>query len=473
MTGTFTRLYVGGAWAAPGGSGTIDVANPATEERIGAVPAGTAADIDAAVAAARRAFDGAWGRTTPGERADWLTRLAAALEARAGDIARVISEEVGTPITLSKSIQAASPVVITRSFADLARTASTEETVGNSLVCREPIGVVGAITPWNYPLHQIMAKVAAALAAGCAVVLKPSEVAPLNAFLLAECCEAIGLPPGVLNIVPGEGRTVGEALTAHAGIDMVSFTGSLTAGRRVAAVASQTLKRVTLELGGKSACLVLDDAALDKAVSTGTKNAMLNSGQTCSAWTRLLVPRGRQDEAAAIARATLERLPVGDPSDPATRLGPLVSERQRARVETYIAGGRAEGATLVCGGGRPAGLARGHFVEPTVFSGVATSMTIAQEEIFGPVLAILPYDSEDDAVRIANDTIYGLAGAVWSADSDRALRVARRLRTGQVDINGARYNPLAPFGGYKQSGWGREFGRHGLEEFRQIKAIQR
>jgi acyl-CoA reductase-like NAD-dependent aldehyde dehydrogenase len=318
-----------------------------------------------------------------------------------------------------------------------------------------------------------MAKVAAALAAGCTVVLKPSEVAPLNAYLLVEACLEIGLPPGVLNIVHGTGPAVGEAIASHPDIDLVSFTGSVRAGRRVAALAADTIKKVTLELGGKSAFIVLDDAPLEKAIPAGVKNAMLNSGQTCSAWTRMLVPRARRDDVVALASATLASLTIGDPLDPATRLGPLISAPQRQRVEGFIAKGREEGARVAIGGGRPAGFAKGHYVEPTIFVDVTSRMTVAQEEIFGPVIAVLTYDSEDEAVAIANDTVYGLAGGVWSADPARALSVARRVRAGQVDVNGGRFNPRAPFGGYKRSGVGREFGVFGLEEYLQVKAIAR
>jgi acyl-CoA reductase-like NAD-dependent aldehyde dehydrogenase len=333
--------------------------------------------------------------------------------------------------------------------------------------------VVGAITPWNYPLHQIMAKVAPALAAGCTVVLKPSEIAPLNAFILAEACEAIGLPAGVFNLVTGYGPVVGEAIASHPGVDMVSFTGSLRAGRRVGALAADSIKKVTLELGGKSAFVVLDDAPFEKAIPAGARNAMMNSGQTCSAWTRMVVPRARYQEALDLAKTAISSLKLGDPMDASSRLGPLISAAQRERVEGYIAKGKLEGARVVLGGGRPAGLTKGYYVEPTIFADVTSKMTIAQEEIFGPVLSVLPYDSEDEAVQIANDTIYGLAGGVWSGDADRAMRVARRMRTGQVDVNGGRYNPLAPFGGYKMSGIGRELGMFGLEEFFQIKSIAR
>jgi acyl-CoA reductase-like NAD-dependent aldehyde dehydrogenase len=317
-----------------------------------------------------------------------------------------------------------------------------------------------------------MAKVAPAIAAGCTMVLKPSEVAPLNSYLLADAALEIGLPPGVLNIVHGEGPTVGEAIARHPDVDMVSFTGSVRAGQRVSSLAADTIKKVTLELGGKSAFIVLDDAPFEKAIPAGVNNAMLNSGQTCSAWTRMVVPRARLSEVLELASAAAAKLKLGDPLDPKTRLGPLVSEPQRQRVEGYIRTGIAEGARLISGGRRPSEFTRGHYVEPTIFADVRPTMTIAREEIFGPVLTILPYDSEEEAVAIANDTMYGLAGGVWSGDKERALRVARRMRTGQVDVNGGRFNPLAPFGGYKRSGIGREFGKYGLDEYFQIKSLQ-
>jgi aldehyde dehydrogenase (NAD+) len=470
---TYESLFIGGRWEAPAGAARIPVHSASTEDVIGSVPAGSAEDVSRAVAAARRAFETGWAFTPPAERAEWLRKLADGLEKRKQDIASTISQEVGMPISMSLPIQAGTPVVVLRSFADLATSWAFERNIGHSLILREPVGVIGAITPWNYPLHQIIAKVAPALAAGCTVVLKPSELAPLNACLLAEVCEEIALPAGLINIVHGHGPEVGEAIASHPDIDMVSFTGSVRAGTRVASVAAATVKKVTLELGGKSACVILEDAAFDKAVSTGVKNAMLNSGQTCSAWSRMIVPRAKMDDAVAIAQQTLAKLPLGDPLDQATRLGPLISEAQRQRVEGYIEAGRAEGARLVIGGGRPSQLPKGHYVEPTVFAAVSRDMKIAREEIFGPVLSILPYASEDEAVAIANDSIYGLAGAVWSEDAERALRVARRIRTGQVDINGAKWNALAPFGGYKQSGIGREFGEFGLEEYLQVKSVAR
>jgi betaine-aldehyde dehydrogenase len=467
------ELYIGGKWLPQKGNRSIDVLSASTEEVIGAVPEGTPEDVNLAVQAAREAFDSGWGQTTVQERAGWLGKLANALKERGAEIASTISGEVGSPISMSTAVQAGLPVAVTGSYAQLITDVKLEQEIGNSLVVREPFGVVGAITPWNYPLHQIMAKVAPALAAGCTVVLKPSEVAPLNAYLLAEACESIGLPPGVLNIVTGFGPVVGEAIASHAMVDMVSFTGSLRAGKRVSALAAETIKKVTLELGGKSAFLVLDDAPMDKAIPAGARNAMMNSGQTCSAWTRMVVPRSRYQEALDLAAQAIGSLKLGDPMDPSSRLGPLISATQRERVEGYIAKGKQEGARVVMGGGRPAAFSKGYYVEPTIFADVQPKMTIAQEEIFGPVLSVLPYDTEDEAIRIANDTIYGLAGGVWSADPERALRVARRMRTGQVDINGGRYNPLAPFGGYKQSGIGRELGMFGLEEYFQIKSMAR
>jgi aldehyde dehydrogenase (NAD+) len=370
-------------------------------------------------------------------------------------------------------IQAGLPQMTFGSASQLAASVDAEERVGNSIVVKEPVGVVGCITPWNYPLHQIAAKVAPALAAGCTVVVKPTEVAPISAFILAEIVDRARLPRGVFNMVTGDGPTVGEAMVSHPGVDMVSFTGSTRAGKRVAELASATVKRVALELGGKSANVILEDADLPRAVRAGVQSCLLNSGQTCSAWTRMLVPRAKHDEAARLAKEAAESFVVGNALAKGTRLGPLVSKRQQERVRGYIRKGVEEGATLVTGGPeQPAGLPKGFFVKPTVFANVKSTMTIAQEEIFGPVLSILPYDGEDDAVRIANDTIYGLAGAVWSADVERAKRVARRIRSGQIDINGGSFNPLAPFGGFKQSGIGREFGKEGLSEFLETKSLQ-
>ena len=468
---TYDRHYFDGVWQPSTGTETIDVISSATEQVVGRVPRGTSDEVDRAVEAARRGFE-SWSRMPVEERAQWLEKLAAAMKGRVPTVAEAISHEVGTALAFSTKVQVEFPVMMIGMNARFLRSVKLEEELGHSLVVKEPIGVVGCITPWNYPLHQAVCKIAPALAAGCTVVLKPAEMAPLSAFMLADAAHEIGLPAGVLNVVSGAGRVVGEAIVAHPAVDMVSFTGSLAAGRRVAALAGEGIKKVCLELGGKSAFVVLDDAPFDKAVPAGVNNCMQNSGQTCSAWTRMLVPRARHDDAVALAKAQLAKLTLGDPFDPATRLGPLASAAQRDVVLGYIEAGKNEGATLVAGGGRPAHLGTGFFVEPTIFANVAPGMTIAQEEIFGPVLSIIPYESEAEAVRIANDSIYGLAGGVWGGTKEHALAVARQMRTGQVDINGGRFNVLAPFGGYKKSGIGREIGPLALEEFFQLKAIQ-
>ncbi|WP_326563779.1 aldehyde dehydrogenase family protein [Micromonospora peucetia] len=467
-----TDFYLDGQWVAVGPGETVAVRNPATEEVIATVPAGTAADVDRAVAAARAAFPG-WADATPADRAARLDRLHTALRARADGIARTVALELGTPLKVATRIQAGLPLTVLHSYVELAARPPADETVGNSLVVREPVGVVGAITPWNYPLHQVVAKLAPALAAGCTVVLKPSELTPLTAYLLFDAIHEAGFPPGVVNLVTGTGPVVGEAIAAHPDVDMVSFTGSTATGRRISHLAADRIARVALELGGKSANIVLDDADLATAVKVGVDNAFLNSGQTCTAWTRLLVHRDRYDEALGLAARAAEGYRLGDPFDPATRLGPLVSAAQRDRVLGHVARGLADGGRLVAGGPDAPLPERGFFVAPTVIADVDPDSALAQEEIFGPVLAVIGFDDEDEAVAIANNSRYGLAGAVWSADGERALRVARRMRTGAVDVNGAPFNPLAPFGGYKQSGLGRELGRHGLEEFLQVKAIQR
>ncbi|MGI5274395.1 aldehyde dehydrogenase family protein [Nonomuraea sp. CA-218870] len=464
------QLYIGGAWAASASEEAIDVVNPATEEIIDRVPAGDPADVDAAVTAARGAFPG-WSALPPAERGKLLAAAAELLKGRADEVARTIATDMGSPLGFALKVQTLMPAGVLASYARLAESHPRETRVGNSLVVKEPVGVVAAITPWNYPLHQIVAKVAPALAAGCTVVLKPSEVAPLAAYALAEIFHEVGLPSGVFNLVSGRGPVVGEAMAAHPEVDMISFTGSTVAGRRVAALASDGVKRVALELGGKSANVILPDADLGAAVKVGVANCFINAGQTCSALTRMIVHRDLYDEAVRLAVAATAKYTVGDPFDETTRVGPLVSAAQRDRVIRYINRGQEEGARLVAGGtDRP--LPRGFYVEPTVFAGVEPGMVIEQEEIFGPVLSVIPYTSEEEAVEIANGTPYGLAGAVWAATEERAVAVARRLRTGQVAVNGGAFNPMAPFGGYKRSGIGRELGEHGLEEFFEVKALQ-
>ncbi|WP_320064449.1 aldehyde dehydrogenase family protein [Micromonospora sp. RTGN7] len=467
-----TDFYLDGHWVSASPGQSLPVHNPATEQVIATVPAGTAADVDRAVAAARAAFDG-WAATAPADRSAHLDRLHAALTARADEIARTVAAELGTPLKVAVRVQAGLPLTVLRGYVDLAARPPAEQTVGHSLVVREPVGVVGAITPWNYPLHQVVAKLAPALAAGCTVVLKPSELTPLVAYLLFDAVHEAGFPPGVVNLVTGTGPVVGEAIAAHPGIDMVSFTGSTATGRRISHLAADRVARVALELGGKSANVILDDADLATAVKVGVGNAFLNSGQTCTAWTRMLVHRSRYEEALTLAARAAEGYRLGDPFDPATRLGPLVSATQRQRVRDHIDKSLADGGRLIAGGPDAPVPDRGWFVAPTVIADVDPDSALAQEEVFGPVLAVIPVDDDAHAVAVANNSRYGLAGAVWSGDSERALRVARRLRTGAVDINGAPFNPLAPFGGYKQSGLGRELGSYGLDEFLQTKAIQR
>ncbi|UQU65681.1 aldehyde dehydrogenase family protein [Couchioplanes caeruleus] len=459
-------LYIGGRWVPASSGETIAVENPATEETLGHVPAGSAEDVDRAVAAARAAFDD-WAATPMAERGALLGKLHEALSARAGEIARTVGLELGAPLKVAKAVQAGLPLTVLRGYADHAAQPVEEETAGHSLIVREPVGVVGAITPWNYPLHQVVAKVAAALAAGCTVVLKPSELTPLVAYLLFDAADEAGLPAGVLNLVPGTGPVVGAAIAGHPDVDMVSFTGSTATGRAVSHAAADRIARVALELGGKSANVILEDADVTKAVKVGVGNAFLNSGQTCTAWTRMLVHRSHYAAAVELAASAAEAYRTGDPFDEATRLGPLVSAAQRERVRGFI--DRAD-ARLVTGNAPVPG--KGYFVPATVFADVDPDSELAQEEIFGPVLSIIPFDDDDHAVRIANNSRYGLAGGVWGSP-DRALAVARRMRTGAVDLNGAAFNPVAPFGGYKQSGFGRELGVHGLSEFQQTKAIQR
>jgi betaine-aldehyde dehydrogenase len=467
------KLFIGGKWVDPSGRQSIEVHNAGTGEVMGRIPAGDEKDADAAVRAAQAALEG-WSNTPVETRAEFLAKVSAGLKARGDELAKLIAQEVGMPLKMAGRIQAGLPIANFANFSKIASSFKFEERVGNSVVVREPVGVVLAITPWTYPLHQIALKVAPALAAGCTVVLKPSEIAPFNAFLLAEVIEAAGLPAGVFNLVTGFGPAIGEALVRHPGVDMISFTGSTRAGKRISELGSQTIKRIALELGGKSASVILDDADLAAAVKGTVNGCYLNSGQTCTALTRMLVPESKYLEAAKLAAEIANTFTPGDPLLETTRLGPLTSKMQLDRVRDYIRKGVAEGAELLAGGaeapeGVPAG---GYFVKPTVFGRVKNSMTIAQEEIFGPVLSILPYKDEDEAVKIANDSPYGLAGAVWSADEARAQRVARRIRAGQIDINGGAFNMNAPFGGFKQSGHGREAGVYGLEEFLEYKSLQ-
>ena len=464
--------YIGGRWVASGSASFLDVLDPTTEQIIGRVADSTESDIDLAVRQAREAFP-EWAATPVRNRAALLDDLHAALARREEEFVEVLVRDVGAPGKIARRLQFGLPLAVLSHFTQPEAFPADEE-IGNSLVVREPIGVVGAITPWNYPLHQTVAKLAPALLAGCTVVLKPSEVTPLAVHLLTEVVDEVGIPAGVVNVVSG-GVRAGHALVAHPYADMVSFTGSTRGGREVAATAAADVKRVALELGGKSANLVLDDVdGLDRIIRNAVGNCFLNSGQTCLALTRLLVHRDQYEQATELARQAAAAFVVGDPADPATKLGPLTSAAHRDRVTGYIKLGIAEGARLVTGGPTPpTGLHRGFFVQPTVFADVRPDMRIAREEIFGPVLCVLPFDTEQEAVEIANSTDYGLTGAVWSADPDRAMRVARSLRTGQVDINGAAFNPAAPFGGYKQSGNGRELGRLGIEEFLEVKAIQR
>jgi aldehyde dehydrogenase (NAD+) len=464
--------YINGAWVRSAGDDGIDVTNPATKAVIDRVPAGHADDVDAAVRAARAAFAG-WSVTPAAERARYLDAARQLLDERADSVAAIISADMGSPLVFARRVQVGTPLAVLASYVDLLASYDFGgERIGNALVVREPVGVVGAITPWNYPLHQVVAKVAAALAAGCTVVLKPSEVAPLAAYELAGIFHEIGLPAGVFNLVSGTGPVTGEAIAGHRGIDVVSFTGSGRAGRRVAEVAAATVKRVTLELGGKSANLILPDADLATAVKVGVAKAFVNSGQTCNALTRMLVQSGSYDEAVSLAVKNAERYTVGDPLAQDVRLGPLASVAAQQRVLGYIELGIAEGGRVVTGGTEPLpGLEGGSYVRPTVFADVRPDMVIAQEEIFGPVLCVLPYADEDEAVAVANGPAYGLAAAVWSADQEHAVRIARQLRAGQVEINGGAFNVAAPFGGFGQSGYGRELGVHGLEEFLEPKAL--
>ncbi|MGP4015016.1 aldehyde dehydrogenase family protein [Saccharopolyspora sp. 5N708] len=476
MTETKLNLSVTGHWIdgreARTGNSVTDIVNPATGTTVASVPDGTAQDVDRAVDAARAALPG-WASTSPADRARAMQNLADRLTERSEEVAIAVSAEIGAPITLARFGHAALPPAVAASVAGLAAEFPWSEEIANSLVVREPVGVVGAITPWNFPLQQIMTKMAPALLAGNTMVWKPAELAPLTARILAEAARDAGIPAGVFNVVYGRGSVVGEAIVGHPGVDMVSFTGSTAVGKRISVLASETVKRVGLELGGKSASVVLDGADLGLAVERTLASAWTNSGQVCGAWTRMIVPADRRDEVVDLLGKAAEQYTVGDPADETTRIGPVASEAQWNRVNGYIERGVADGATVVVGGpGRIPGLEHGAYIRPTVFADVDPDSVIAQEEIFGPVLSVLTYENEEEAVSIANNSIYGLAGAVFG-EPEHALRIAKRMQTGQVDVNGAQFNVLAPFGGYKQSGNGREFGRLGVEEFTEVKSIQR
>ncbi len=465
------KFYIDGKWVDPVSPKTLDVINPANEEPFARISLGSKADVDKAVAAARKAFE-TFSRTTKEERLALMQKIVEVYQKRYGEIVEAISREMGAPLGLSKAAQAAMGMAHLSQAMKVLKEFEFTKVQGTTAIEYEPVGVVGMITPWNWPINQIACKVAPALAAGCTMVLKPSEIAPMNAMLFAEVLDEAGVPPGVFNLVNGDGPTVGEAMSAHPGIDMMSFTGSTRAGIAVAKAAADTVKRVAQELGGKSANIVLDDADLKKAIVGGVMNMFSNSGQSCNAPSRMFVPRAKQDEAMTIAKATAERVKVGDPFAEGTTMGPVVSEAQYNKIQGLIEKGIAEGATLVCGGpGRPEGLNRGYYVRPTVFANVTNDMTIAREEIFGPVLCMLPYDSEEEAIRLANDTVYGLSGYVQSGSLEHARKVAARLRTGNVHLNGAGVDLNAPFGGYKQSGTGREWGEFGFEEFLEVKAV--
>jgi aldehyde dehydrogenase (NAD+) len=464
-------FYIDGKWVSPAVAKTLDVINPADEEAYARISLGSKADVDKAVAAARHAFE-SFSRTSKDERLALLQKIVEVYQKHYAEMVETISREMGAPLWLSRAAQAACGLAHFGEAIRLLKEFQFERINGSTALVYEPVGVCGLITPWNWPVNQITCKVAPALAAGCTMVLKPSEVAPMSGMLFAEILDEAGVPPGVFNLVNGDGPTVGEALSAHPGIDMMSFTGSTRAGIAVAKAAADTVKRVAQELGGKSANIVLDDADLSKAVAQGVQGCFTNSGQSCNAPTRMFVPHAKQDQAIEIAKAAAARVKVGDPFADGTTIGPVVSEVQFNKIQALIKKGIDEGATLVTGGlGRPEGLNRGYYVRPTVFANVTNDMTIAREEIFGPVLAMLPYETEADAIRMANDTVYGLSGYVQSGDIDHARKVAAQLRTGNVHLNGAGADFKAPFGGYKQSGNGREWGEFGFDEFLEVKAV--
>jgi len=467
----FRRFFINGAWVTPEGRPELDVINPATEVPVGKILLGTAEDVDAAVEAARAAFD-AFAETAKEDRIALLERIVEVYTRRIDEVAAAICDEMGAPLKFARRSQAGSGLEHLTTALAVLKEFEFEEMIGSTQIRREPIGVCGMITPWNWPMNQISCKVAPALAAGCTMVLKPSEIAPLSAHVFAEILEAAGVPKGVFNLVDGDGATVGEAISRHPHIDMVSFTGSTRAGVLVAKAAAETVKRVSQELGGKSANIILEDADLEEAVKSGVLSMMSNAGQSCNAPSRMFVPEKRYEEAIRIAGAIAAKPVVGDPKAEGVTMGPVANKTQFDKIQRLLEKGIEEGATVIAGGpGRPEGIQKGYFVRPTVFANANNAMTIAREEIFGPVLTLIPYKDEEDAVRMANDTIYGLSGYVYSGDIEHARRIARRLRTGMVHLNGAPTDPNAPFGGYKQSGNGREWGREGLKEFLEVKAV--
>ena len=466
------QLYIDGKWIDSLGKGSIDVINPATEEIIGRVPVGSTKDVDKAVVAAKSAFD-SWSKSSIEERIELLNALSNAFKERGEELAQTITSEVGTPIGYSRVAMVGTPRVVSRSYAKILEDYVWEEEIRNSIICKEPIGVCAFITPWNFPLHQIIGKVAPAIAAGCTMILKPSKEAPLSAFILAEILDEIGLPAGVFNLVSGHGSEVGDYMSSHPDVDMVSFTGSTGAGVSVSQSAAPTIKRVTLELGGKSANVALEDADPVLVAKKAIGACHQNSGQTCSALTRLIIPESMNKQVCDVITEKNDSYLVGNPLDKETRCGPMVSLRQQLSVTEYIQSGIDEGANLISGGlGMPDGIEKGFYVKPTIFANVTPDMKIWKEEIFGPVLVITTYNTESEALKLANDSIYGLSGGVWSEDPDRAVNFAKKMRTGQVSVNGGSFNVSAPFGGYKLSGNGRELGTHGLDEFLEIKSIQ-
>ena len=469
---SYQRFFIDGEWVIPAGTETCEVINPATEEVVGVVPVGDVADVDHAVKAARQAFN-SWSATSAQERSGYIVALVAAMKERADELAKVVTQELGMPLHFSTDIQVLGPVMGLETYIETPFQLEKPQVIGNSLVHKDAIGVCSLICPWNYPLHQLIGKIAPALAAGCTMVVKPASETPLSTFLMAEIIESIGLPKGVFNLVSGNGSVVGEAMCVHPDVDLVSFTGSTGAGIRISQTASETVKRVCLELGGKSPLLITEDADLAAAVEFGVNDVMINSGQTCTAFTRMLVPVSRYEEAVALAKSVAEAMVIGDPLDSTSFLGPMSSHRQKQAVLDCINKGLEEGATLVTGGlEMPEGLDEGFYVSPTIFANVDNSMSIAQEEIFGPVLCIIPYEGESEGIAIANDTVFGLAAHVWADNQEEGLRIAKHIRAGQVFVNGADYNYSAPFGGYKQSGNGREWGYEGALEYVELKSIQ-